>query len=258
MPVLIVREQVDEAAIAEAMRLGAQDVVTLANRSRLQSVATPRAARAPPGAGAVDDAVLGARVSRAAAEIPRRVGRRDHARAGRHHRRCQSGLARAVRLFRRRCAHRHAAHGSVRAGYPSRAEGRAGRLPAGQVDGPRPQGSGAAVGRLQPAAGALAHQGELRERARDAHQHSGEQHARITISRCSWPTPSRTMPPTRFLQQRYLRRRHPGALRATRRRAACASSPTSSPTASPRSRAPSACSRARTSWRSSPSCCACS
>jgi PAS domain S-box-containing protein len=40
MPVLIVREQVDEACIAEAMRLGAQDVVTLANRSRLQSVAT--------------------------------------------------------------------------------------------------------------------------------------------------------------------------------------------------------------------------
>ena len=40
MPVLIVREQVDEAAIAEAMRLGAQDVVTLANRSRLQSVVT--------------------------------------------------------------------------------------------------------------------------------------------------------------------------------------------------------------------------
>ena len=40
MPVLIVRESVDEAAIAEAMRLGAQDVVTLANRSRLQAVAT--------------------------------------------------------------------------------------------------------------------------------------------------------------------------------------------------------------------------
>jgi multidomain signaling protein FimX len=40
MPVLIMREHVDEAAIAEAMRLGAQDVVTLANRSRLQSVAT--------------------------------------------------------------------------------------------------------------------------------------------------------------------------------------------------------------------------
>ena len=38
MPVLIVRENVDEAAIAEAMRLGAQDVVTLANRSRLQAV----------------------------------------------------------------------------------------------------------------------------------------------------------------------------------------------------------------------------
>ena len=40
MPVLIVRENVDEPAIAEAMRLGAQDVVTLANRNRLQSVAT--------------------------------------------------------------------------------------------------------------------------------------------------------------------------------------------------------------------------
>jgi len=40
MPVLIVRETVDEAAIADAMRLGAQDVVTLANRSRLQSVVT--------------------------------------------------------------------------------------------------------------------------------------------------------------------------------------------------------------------------
>jgi PAS domain S-box-containing protein len=40
MPVLIVRENIDEAAIADAMNLGAQDVVTLANRNRLQSVAT--------------------------------------------------------------------------------------------------------------------------------------------------------------------------------------------------------------------------
>jgi len=40
MPVLIVREAVDEAAIAEAMRMGAQDAVTLSNRARLQSVAT--------------------------------------------------------------------------------------------------------------------------------------------------------------------------------------------------------------------------
>ena len=40
MPVLIVRENVDEAAIADAMRLGAQDVVTLGNRSRLQAVAS--------------------------------------------------------------------------------------------------------------------------------------------------------------------------------------------------------------------------
>jgi diguanylate cyclase (GGDEF)-like protein/PAS domain S-box-containing protein len=40
MPVLIVRENIDETAIAEAMDMGAQDAVTLANRSRLQSVAT--------------------------------------------------------------------------------------------------------------------------------------------------------------------------------------------------------------------------
>src|SRR5580658_1891000 len=40
MPVLVVREKIDEAAIADAMSLGAQDVVTLSNRSRLQAVAT--------------------------------------------------------------------------------------------------------------------------------------------------------------------------------------------------------------------------
>jgi PAS domain S-box-containing protein/diguanylate cyclase (GGDEF)-like protein len=40
MPVLVVREKIDEATIADAMSLGAQDVVTLSNRSRLQSVAT--------------------------------------------------------------------------------------------------------------------------------------------------------------------------------------------------------------------------
>jgi multidomain signaling protein FimX len=40
MPVLIVRETVDETIIADAMRLGCQDVVTLANRNRLQAVAT--------------------------------------------------------------------------------------------------------------------------------------------------------------------------------------------------------------------------
>jgi diguanylate cyclase (GGDEF)-like protein/PAS domain S-box-containing protein len=39
MPALIVREKVDEAVMAEAMRLGAHDVVTLANRNRLQAVA---------------------------------------------------------------------------------------------------------------------------------------------------------------------------------------------------------------------------
>src|SRR6202051_3625779 len=40
MPVLVVREQVDEAAIAEAMRLGCQDVVPLAKRSRRQALAS--------------------------------------------------------------------------------------------------------------------------------------------------------------------------------------------------------------------------
>jgi PAS domain S-box-containing protein/diguanylate cyclase (GGDEF)-like protein len=40
MPMLIVRESVDEAIIADAMKLGCQDVVTLANRARLQAVAT--------------------------------------------------------------------------------------------------------------------------------------------------------------------------------------------------------------------------
>ncbi len=40
MPVLIVRENVDEASIADAMKLGVRDVVTLGNRNRLQSVAT--------------------------------------------------------------------------------------------------------------------------------------------------------------------------------------------------------------------------
>ena len=40
LPVLVVRDRVDEETIAEAMNYGARDVVTLANRSRLQSVAT--------------------------------------------------------------------------------------------------------------------------------------------------------------------------------------------------------------------------
>ncbi|MDP9064350.1 MAG: EAL domain-containing protein [Pseudomonadota bacterium] len=39
MPVLVVRENIDETAIAEALSLGAQDAVSLANRGRLQSVA---------------------------------------------------------------------------------------------------------------------------------------------------------------------------------------------------------------------------
>src|SRR4249919_1395019 len=38
VPVLFARDGIDEEMIAEALRLGAQDVVSLANRSRLQSV----------------------------------------------------------------------------------------------------------------------------------------------------------------------------------------------------------------------------
>src|SRR5262249_36455497 len=38
VPVLVARNTVDENMIAEAMQLGAQDVVSLANRNRLQSV----------------------------------------------------------------------------------------------------------------------------------------------------------------------------------------------------------------------------
>ncbi len=38
VPVLLARDGIDEEMIAEALRLGAQDVVSLANRSRLQSV----------------------------------------------------------------------------------------------------------------------------------------------------------------------------------------------------------------------------
>jgi diguanylate cyclase (GGDEF)-like protein/PAS domain S-box-containing protein len=40
VPVLIVRARVDEEVIAEAMRIGAQDVISLGNRNRLQSVVT--------------------------------------------------------------------------------------------------------------------------------------------------------------------------------------------------------------------------
>ena len=184
--------------------LGAQDVVTLANRSRLQSVADARAARIPPGAGAVDHAVLGARVPRAAAEFPRRLGRRDHPRAGRHHRRCQSRLARTVRLLGRRCADRHAADGSVRAGDASGAEGRAGRLPAGQVDRPRAQGAGAALGRLQPAARADAAPRPTTRTSRP----SASAYRRATSKdhdlEAQLAEAVKNDATTRFLQQRYL------------------------------------------------------
>ncbi len=139
MPVLIVREHVDEAAIADAMRLGAQDVVTLANRSRLQSVVT-RELRAYRLERALSTTLSSAREYREQLQkFPRGLGRRHHARAGRHHRGCQPRLAGAVRLLRRRCADRHAADGFVRAGNASGAQRRARRLPAGQVDRPRPQ-----------------------------------------------------------------------------------------------------------------------
>src|ERR1700694_4446577 len=68
VPVLIMREHIDEAAIAEAMRLGAQDVVTLANRSRLQSVAT-RELRAYRLERALSNTLSSAREYRACLEL---------------------------------------------------------------------------------------------------------------------------------------------------------------------------------------------
>jgi len=50
------------------MRVGAQDAVSLANRSRLHR-SHPRAARLPARAGAVDHALVGARIPRTAAEF---------------------------------------------------------------------------------------------------------------------------------------------------------------------------------------------
>ena len=89
MPVLIVREQIDEAAIAEAMRLGAQDVVTLANRSRLQSVVT-RELRAHRLERALSSTLSSAREYREQLQnFLEGLGGRDHPRAGGHHRRCQ-------------------------------------------------------------------------------------------------------------------------------------------------------------------------
>ncbi len=122
MPVLIVRENIDETAIAEAMRMGAQDAVTLANRSRLQSVATRE--------------------------------------------------LRAYRLERAlSSADRNPLDGSVRAGNASGAQGRPGRVSAGKVDGPCPEGAGAALRRLQSRPRADADEGRLRERACDPYQH---------------------------------------------------------------------------------------
>ncbi len=198
MPVLIMRERVDEAAIADAMRPGRAGCGDAGQPQPAAIGCDPGAPRLPPGTRALDHTVVGSRVSRAAAEFPRRLRRRHHARAGRHHRGCEPRMARAVRLFGRRRAHRHAAHGSVRAGDSSCAQGRPGRLPAGQVGGSRPEGAGAAVGRLELGARAAAHQSRLRERTGHSHLPSRRRTRKTTISKCGSPMRSRTTPRRAF------------------------------------------------------------
>src|SRR6202789_1379207 len=162
MPVLIVRETVDEAAIADAMRLGCQDVVTLANRSRLQAVAS-RELRAHRLERALSSTLIGARISRAAAKLSRRFRRCHHACAGRHHRGRQPRLGRAVRLLRERRPQWLADHGFVRTRDAPRPQRGAGRVPARQVERPRTESAGAALGRLDARAGIDADAGRLRE-----------------------------------------------------------------------------------------------
>ena len=163
MPVLIMREHVDEAAIAEAMRLGAQDVVTLANRSRLQSVAT-RELRAYRLERALSTTLSSAREYREQLQnfLEGSADAITHVQEG--------IIVDANRAWLELFGYSGddaltgtAAHGSVRAGNASGAQRRAGRLLAGQVVGPRPQGAGAAVGRLDLGARIAAHQGRLRE-----------------------------------------------------------------------------------------------
>ena len=146
------------------------------------------------GTRLVDHALLGARVPRTAAEFPRGLCRRHHARAGGHHRRRQPRVAGAVRLFGRRCAHRHAADGFVRTGNPSGAQRRARRLSAGQVDGSWTEGPSAAFGRLEPAAGADARRAPTTRTSRPRASAFRRATRRITTSRCSSPMRSRTTP----------------------------------------------------------------
>ena len=133
VPVLIVRENVDENVIAEALALGAQDAVTLTNVPRLQLV-VGRELRTYRLDRALSTTLASAREAQEAAAAHRRgLDRRDRAGAGRHHRRREPGLARAVRLLESRGSRRHAADGRLRPRRSRRDQGRAGRLHAGQV-----------------------------------------------------------------------------------------------------------------------------
>ena len=235
--------------------LGAQDVVTLANRSRLQSVAT-RELRAYRLERALSTTLSSAREYREQLQnfLEGSADAITHVQEGIIVDANRAWLE-LFGYFGRRCAHRHAAHGFVRAGDASRAQRRSGGLLAGQVVGSWPQGAGAAVGRLHLGARAAAHQGRLRERAGDSHCHLG--HAQ--------EGPRSRSSARRRGQERCLDPLSAAALLDRRRaRALCARhegrrAPVRAHQAGPLHRhpeLPSGCSPARTSWRSSPNCCA--
>ena len=90
-------------AIADAMRLGAQDVVTLANRSRSSSVVT-RELRAYRLERALSTTLSSAREYREQLQNFLEGSPSDHARAGGHHRRRATARGWSCSAVGRRCA----------------------------------------------------------------------------------------------------------------------------------------------------------
>ncbi len=133
VPVLIVREKLDEVVIAEALALGAQDAVTLANVPRLQLV-VGRELRTYRLDRALSSTLASAREAKkqlqhivegstdAIAQVQEGIIVDAN-----------PGLARALRLLESRGSRRHAADGRLRSRRPRRDQGRARRLHAGQV-----------------------------------------------------------------------------------------------------------------------------
>ncbi len=194
MPVLIMREHVDEAAIAEAMRLGAQDVVTLANRSRLQSVAT-RELRAYRLERALSTTLSSAREYREQLQnfLEGSADAITHVQEG--------IIVDANRAWLELFGYsgddaltgtplmdlfEHETHPALK--------GRAGRVPAGQVVGAQPEGAGAAVGRLDAWRSSCCSPKPTTRTNPPSASRYRQRTRRTTISKCSSPTPSRTTP----------------------------------------------------------------